>query len=90
MMSPTIVTPAKILSFFIIFLLKNPALSGGVSAGGDAGESGDQSSNPISSGGGNISGATHDAGGFGLRRAGLCNIHELPDLDEPSDEYGSG
>jgi hypothetical protein len=36
-----IVTPATILSFFIIFLLKNLALSGGVSVGGEEGEGDD-------------------------------------------------
>ncbi|KAF8490808.1 hypothetical protein F5888DRAFT_1739706 [Russula emetica] len=33
MVPPTIATPATILSFFIIFLLKNFASSGGVSVG---------------------------------------------------------
>jgi hypothetical protein len=36
---PTITAPATIPTFFITFLLKNPALSGGVS-GGDEGEGG--------------------------------------------------
>jgi hypothetical protein len=43
MVPPTIATPATILSFFIIFLLKNSALSGGVSAGGEEVEGGDPS-----------------------------------------------
>ena len=38
-----IATPATVLSFFIIFLLKNSALSGGVSVGGEEGEGGDPS-----------------------------------------------
>jgi hypothetical protein len=40
---PMITTPATTLSFFIIFLLKDSALSGGVSAGGEEGEGGDPS-----------------------------------------------
>jgi len=43
MAPPTIVTPTTILSFFIIFLLRNSALSGGVSVGGEEGEGGDPS-----------------------------------------------
>jgi hypothetical protein len=43
MVPPTIATPATILSFFIIFLLKNFALSGGVSAGSEEGEGDDPS-----------------------------------------------
>jgi hypothetical protein len=39
----TIITPATIPIFFIIFLLKNSALSGGVSVGGEEGEGGDPS-----------------------------------------------
>ena len=39
-MPPMIVTPAAILIFFIIFSLKNPALSEGVSVGGEEGEGG--------------------------------------------------
>jgi hypothetical protein len=41
MTPPITITPAKILSFFIIFSLKNPALSGGVSVGGE-----DEGGNP--------------------------------------------
>jgi hypothetical protein len=37
---PTITTPATILSFFIIFLSKYSALSGGVPVGGEEGEGG--------------------------------------------------
>ena len=37
---PMIVTPAAILIFFIIFSLKNPTLSGGVSVDGEVGDGG--------------------------------------------------
>jgi hypothetical protein len=43
MVPPTITTPATIPIFFIIFLLKNFAFSGGVSVGGGEGECGDPS-----------------------------------------------
>lgn len=43
MVPPTIIAPATILIFFIIFLLKNSALSRGVSVGGDEGEGSDPS-----------------------------------------------
>src|SRR6266566_7686562 len=40
MMPPMITTPATILSFFIIFLFKNFAFSGGISVGGGGGDDG--------------------------------------------------
>jgi hypothetical protein len=43
MVLPMMATPATILSFFIMFSLKIPALSGGTSVGGEEGEGGDPS-----------------------------------------------
>jgi hypothetical protein len=43
MVPPTITTPATIPIFFIIFLLKDSALSEGVSVGGEEGEGGEPS-----------------------------------------------
>jgi len=44
MVPPTITTPAATIPiFFIIFLLKNSALSGSTSVGGEEGEGGDPS-----------------------------------------------
>ena len=43
MVLPMTATPITIPIFFIIFLLKNSALSGGVSVGGEGDEDGDTS-----------------------------------------------
>jgi len=72
-----IATPATILSFFTIFLLKNSALSGGVSVGGE-GEGGDPSG--IKDGGDPSS--VKDGGN-------LSDIEWCEDSDPPdADEYG--
>jgi hypothetical protein len=54
MVPPTIITPAAIPSFFIIFFSKNSVLSGGVSVGGEEGE-GDNPSDVKSCDGANAS-----------------------------------
>jgi hypothetical protein len=83
MAPPTMTAPATILSFFIIFLLKNSASSGGVSDGDppDAAEYGVDSDPPATG---------SDAGECGVDIGTSENLYRERESDDNNDGWCEG